>query len=167
MSWRWWLGLGISVVAALFVVGAIVYILFLIVVGFWASRRGKSNQMTRLVPGLGELRSTDGRDWSCQMDGISLSIQTVSGHPSSTEVENVRALVGNLPRLVDLARGFIEREDFSEYLDPKGPGEFDLFGLSVRSAGEFMIELQHAADPDGWYYVVFENGEPSWAGRDD
>jgi len=169
VSWWWWLGLAAAIGAILFVVGSILFVIGGIAAAFWQHRREEARRVTIRLEGFGDFTSTNDKYWSGEVDGKPVSIETDGGPPLSEQLEALRNLLNDLPRLTDVARAHLIAAGDSEgcLRDVDAPGEFGFFSLHVKDALHFTVDMEHPDDPNGWYYVVFEDGVPLWSGRDD
>lgn len=163
-----------SMIALLAAIGALLLWALLWIVRFvvevWRAgreeRQREARRVTRVIPGLGEMSSTDGRWWSGQVRGIDVDIESAGGAPRETEVARVIMFVEEID---DLARAATEYLRGAAALDALSQPDDVIVpdGLVVGAGNGFRLDFGFSYDPDGFYWVRFVDRTPVEWGRDD
>lgn len=130
------------------------------------ARAAEARRVTRSVAGLGDFSSTDNELWLGDVAGLQVSLVTAGGPPTDTQAEQVRAIIADLPRLVDKSRTYLATQEDCARLGGR-MADFQPYGIEPEDPSSFVLELTHADDVDGVYRVTFRGGQPISYARDD
>lgn len=166
MSWWWWLGLVVGIIACLFISGGMLLVLGVIAIGvpsaMWQRWRDERRRVTWTAPGIGDLSSVDRQMWVGEREGLTLMFETDGGPPSPAQLHAYRAIREDLARLAGLAHDYFQKdEDTRLYLrELTDSGEFRVRGLMIEDAARFTAILEHTADEMTAFHVDFVAGRP-------
>lgn len=159
----------LTAVAALLLAASVLvgrFLLWPIGSAWLASKRALAAQTSVTLPGLGQFSSADGDHWCGIVQGLQITIATWSETPTHTDVEQIQAILYELPALAGAARTHLAATQDLSWLD-QGSSALEPFGISLQSGSSFRLEFTHAGDLDGLYWTEFGDGKPVRSGRDD
>ena len=160
--------LGAIVAAALLLIPVVIIARFVIlfISDMFAHRAAEARKVTHAVPGLGQFDSYDNRIWSGDVEGVRVTLISPAQPPTQIQVDQLKAMLADLPRLVEIGRAYLSEHEDCSWLTG-GPQLFEPFGLQIDDASTFFLELTHPADDDGLYTIQFRSGLPVNSGRED
>ena len=154
MSWWFWAGLIVVVILILIPAVMLLRVGLGIAGGTLAHLRSRARTTRCEVPGLGEMRTDDGRSWSGDVDGISVTIETGGGPPTPESARLVLAALQRFDALAADAVAFL----YTSHADvPTMHEALEAEGLVWRGEGAFDIEFGAGE----WSHQVhFRDGVP-------